>query len=92
MKYSVSVLFLNIEKFLIPKQTRFNTFVLLLQPSVKPLEYGTSKLLRIYSDQLCIALVQALNSGKSLFSAWYSHKPSRSLAVAESEECMNSRK
>lgn len=75
-----------------PKQTRFKTLVLLLQPSVKPLEYGTSKLLRINSAQLSMALVQALNSGRSLRSAWSSHSPSRSLAVTESGECMNSRK
>ena len=35
-------LFLKLLKFLIPKQTRFRTLVLLLQPSIKPLDQGTS--------------------------------------------------
>ena len=48
---------------LTPKQTRLSTLVLLLQPSVKPLEYWASKLLRIYSDQLRTAVMQASNSG-----------------------------
>ena len=37
-------------KLLTPKQTRLNTLVLLLQPSMKPLEYGTSKLLRMLTE------------------------------------------
>lgn len=34
-------------KFRIPKQTRLRTFVLLLQPSMKPLDQGTSMEFRI---------------------------------------------
>ncbi len=36
------ILFLKFEKFRIPKQTCFKTFVLLLQPSMKPFDHGTS--------------------------------------------------
>ena len=46
------ILFLKLRKFRIPKQTRFKTLVLLLQPSMKPFDHGTSMELRISSDQL----------------------------------------
>ena len=46
------ILFLKLRKFRIPKQTRFKTLVLLLQPSIKPFDHGTSMELRISSDQL----------------------------------------
>lgn len=39
--------FLKFRKFRIPKQTRLRTFVLLLQPSKKPLDQGTSMEFRI---------------------------------------------
>ena len=34
------ILFLKLRKFRIPKQTRFKTLVLLLQPSMKPFDHG----------------------------------------------------
>ena len=46
------ILFLKFEKFRIPKQTRFRTFVLLLQPSMKPFDQGTSMEFRISWNQL----------------------------------------
>ena len=46
------ILFLKLEKFCIPKQTRFRTFVLLLQPSMKPFDQGTSMEFRISWNQL----------------------------------------
>lgn len=46
------ILFLKREKLRTPKQTRFKTFVLLLQPSVKPLDHGKRIALRISVDQL----------------------------------------
>ena len=36
------ILFLQLRKLRIPKQTCFKTFVLLLQPSIKPFDHGTS--------------------------------------------------
>ena len=39
--------FLKFRKFRIPKQTRLRAFVLLLQPSMKPLDQGTSMEFRI---------------------------------------------
>ena len=44
---SGDVRFLKFRKFRIPKQTRLRTFVLLLQPSMKPLDQGTSMEFRI---------------------------------------------
>ena len=46
------ILFLKFEKFRIPKQTLFRTFVLLLQPSMKPFDQGTSMEFRISWNQL----------------------------------------
>ena len=46
------ILFLKLEKLRIPKQTRFNTLVLLLHPSIKPLDHETSMALRISLNQL----------------------------------------
>ena len=46
------ILFLKLGKLRIPKQTRFNTFVLLLQPSIKPFDHGTSIELSISLNQL----------------------------------------
>ena len=45
-------IFLKFEKFRIQKQTRFKTFVLLLQPSMKPLDQETSMEFRISWNQL----------------------------------------
>lgn len=46
------ILFLKLRKLRIPKQTRFSTLVLLLQPSMKPLDQETSIELRISLNQL----------------------------------------
>ena len=46
------ILFLKLRKLRIPKQTRFKTFVLLLQPSINPFDQGTSMELRISLNQL----------------------------------------
>ena len=51
-KWENKILFLKLRKFRIPKQPRFKTLVLLLQPSMKPFDHGTSMELRISSDQL----------------------------------------
>ena len=55
---------LKLEKLRMPKQTRFRTFVLLLHPSMKPLDQGTSMEFKISWNQLRYALVQSENSGK----------------------------
>ena len=46
------ILFLKLRKLRIPKQTRFKALVLLLQPSIKPFDHGTSIELRISLNQL----------------------------------------
>ena len=46
------ILFLKLRKLRIPKQTRFKTLVLLLQPSINPFDHGTSIELRISLNQL----------------------------------------
>ena len=47
-----SILFLKLRKLRIPKQTLFRALVLLLQPSMKPLDQGTSMEFRISLNQL----------------------------------------
>lgn len=59
---------LKLEKLRIPKQTRFRTFVLLLHPSMKPLDQGTSMEFKISWNQLRYALAQSENSGRSIAS------------------------
>ena len=68
------------------------TFILLLQPSVKPLVYTQSKEFRISSDQLCTAFVQASNYFNLADSAVYTHSLSRCLPMVELSECINSAK
>ena len=46
------ILFLKLQKLRIPKQTRFGTLVLLLQPSIKPFDHGTSIEFSISLNQL----------------------------------------
>lgn len=59
---------LKLEKLRMPKQTRFRTFVLLLHPSIKPLDQGTSMEFKISWNQLRYALAQSENSGRSIAS------------------------
>ena len=58
---------LKLEKLRMPKQTRFRTFVLLLHPSMKPLDQGTSMEFKISWNQLRYALVQSENSDGHYF-------------------------
>lgn len=59
---------LKLEKLRMPKQTRFRTFVLLLHPSIKPFDQGTSMEFKISWNQLRYALAQSENSGRSIAS------------------------
>ena len=65
------ILFHNLAKFLIPKLTRFKTLILLLYPSIKPLDKLVSTILVISVLQLVKVLIQCLNSGMSNFCLLY---------------------
>ena len=60
---------LKLWKLRMPKHTRFRTFVLLLQPSMKPFDQGTSIEFKISRNQLRYALIQSENSGRPIVSA-----------------------
>ena len=80
------ILFLKFEKFRIPKQTRFRTFVLLLQPSTKPFDHGTSMAFKISRNQFRYALVQSENSGRSMTSTAASQSISFCFPVSADSE------
>ena len=67
------ILFRNLAKFLIPKLTRFKTRILLLYPSIKPLDKLVFTILVISVLQLVKVLIQCLNSGMSNLAANKSH-------------------
>lgn len=62
------ILFLKLRKFRIPKQTRFKTLVLLLQPSMKPFDHGAWTRPDLEGKQPCFGVNMAQLSPES--SAW----------------------
>ena len=70
------ILFLKLRKFRIPKQTRFKTLVLLLQPSMKPFDHGDIHGIEDLIRPVAIGLIQSRNSRRFIFSASSSHSAS----------------
>ena len=82
---------LKLEKLRMPKQTRFRTFVLLLHPSIKPLDQGTSMEFKISWNQLRYALAQSENSGRSIASTVPSQSMSFGFPSADDLDRITSR-
>ena len=73
-------------KLRMPKKTLFKTLVLLLQPSIYPLDHGTSMEMRIPWNQLWYAFVRSWNLGKSITLTDKSQPVGVCLPVAEELE------